>query len=288
MLIALEFNSYSMSFLVFDIGGTNMRMAYSVDGKKFEKKEKIATPQTPKEAVKILKDFSKEQAVTHIAGGLRGVLMEDKTGIDHETHLPKWHGVSIIELLSDSFGNGVTISLENDTALAGLAEAVLGAGAGCDLVVYHTISTGVGGVKIEQEQIDHASVGFEPGHQILDIDRTILGPDISPTLENLVSGTAVALRMGMPPYEIPQDDVLWDELAGYLGQGLRNSVLYWSPEIIILGGSMITGDPKIPIDAIRKATVETLGDIVPCPFITVATLGDDAVLYGALVLALKG
>jgi predicted NBD/HSP70 family sugar kinase len=274
-----------MSYLVFDVGGTNMRMAYSVDGKTFEKKEKIPTPATPKEAVKILKDFSSDVEVKQIAGGLRGVLMEDKVGIEHETYLSNWHGISIVALLAKSFGDKVQISLENDTALAGLGEAVVGAGVGSELVVYHTVSTGVGGVKIEQGQIDHASVGFEPGHQILDIDRTVLGPDIAPTLENLVSGTAVATRMGMPPYEIPQDDVLWDELAGYLGQGLRNSILYWSPEIIVLGGSMITGDPKIPIDAIRKATVQAMGDIVPCPFITMAKLGDDAVLHGALILA---
>lgn len=262
-----------------------MRMAYSVDGKKFEKQIKIKTPKTPKEGAKALKDFAEDLEVTRIAGGMRGVQMEDKSGIEHDATLEKWAGVSFAALLFENFGEDVLIRLENDTALAGLGEAVLGAGAGCDLVVYHTVSTGVGGVKIESGQIDHASVGFEPGHQILDIDRTILGPDISPTLENLVSGTAVAQRMGVPPYEIPQDDVLWDELAGYLGQGLRNSVLYWSPEIIILGGSMITGDPKIPIDAIRKATVQILSNIVPCPFITVATLGDDAVLYGALLLA---
>jgi predicted NBD/HSP70 family sugar kinase len=274
-----------MAFLVFDVGGTNMRMAYSVDGKTFEKHEKIKTPKTPKEAVKVLKDFSSDLPVSHIGGGMRGVLMEDKSGIENDDQLEKWSGISMVDLLSDAFGKKVSIHLENDAALAGLAESVRGAGVGCDIVVYHTISTGVGGAKIEHGQIDHASVGFEPGKQILDIDRTILGPEISPTLENLVSGTAVASRMGMQPYEIDQDDVLWEELAGYLGQGLRNSVLYWSPEIIVLGGSMITGDPKILIDDIRKATVETLGDIVPCPFITVATLGDDAVLYGALHFA---
>lgn len=271
-----------MFFLTFDVGGTNLRMAYSTDGKTFTKHKKVKTPKTPKEAVKILENFAHGLKISHIGGGLRGVLMEDKAGIEHDDQLQEWTGVSLVDLLIETFGKDVVISLENDAALAGLAEAVQGAGIECELVVYHTISTGVGGVKIEHGQIDYASVGFEPGKQILDIDRTILGPEISPTLENLVSGTAVSLRMGVPPYEIPQDDVLWEELASYLGQGLRNSILYWSPEIIILGGSMITGDPKIPIDAIRKATVEALGDIVPSPFITVATLGDDAVLYGAL------
>jgi predicted NBD/HSP70 family sugar kinase len=86
----------------------------------------------------------------------------------------------------------------------------------------------------------------------------------------------------MKPVEIPQEDMIWDELAEYLAQGLRNTILYWSPEVIVLGGSMIVGDPKIQIDAIRKYTVEVLDGFVACPFITMAALKDEAGLYGAM------
>jgi Transcriptional regulator/sugar kinase len=151
-------------------------------------------------------------------------------------------------------------------------------------VAYHTISTGVGGAKIENGQIDDASAGFEPGHQILDVDRTVLGDEIVPTLENLVSGTALAERFGVPAYEIPQDDVVWDELAEYLAQGLNNTIMYWSPDVIVLGGSMIVGDPAILIDAIRKYTVESLDGFVECPLITKAELADSAGLYGAMAM----
>ena len=91
--------------------------------------------------------------------------------------------------------------------------------------------------------------------------------------------------MGTKPYDIPQDDIIWDELAGYLAQGLRNTILYWSPEIIILGGSMMTGDPNIPLEVVRKETVAVLDDVVSSPFITLAKLGDEAGLYGAMALA---
>ena len=112
----------------------------------------------------------------------------------------------------------------------------------------------------------------------------MLGEDIAPTLENLVSGTAVEERFGTPAPDIPQSDALWDELAEYLGQGLRNTILYWSPDVIVLGGSMITGDPAIPVDAIRKYTTESLDGFVSTPFITQAKLGDEAGLYGALAI----
>jgi fructokinase len=176
------------------------------------------------------------------------------------------------------------VFLENDAAAAGLGEAVYGAGKGLEIIAYHTVSTGVGGVKIEDCEIDHASVGFEPGKQIIDVDRTVLGLEIEPTLENLVSGTAVEMRFGVKPYEIPQSDVLWDELAEYLAQGLRNTIVYWSPDAIVLGGSMITGDPKIEIDAIRKYTVELVQSFEVSPLITMAKLGDEAGLYGGMAI----
>jgi predicted NBD/HSP70 family sugar kinase len=261
-----------MIYVLFDIGGTKTRVAISSDLKTLDKVEHFKTPMVFADGVK--------KMVETIAK-----LTDDKSGIHNDSVLSKWAGKSLVGELQKSFD--VPIFLENDAAVAGLGEAVFGAGKGLDIVAYHTVSTGVGGVKIEDGDIDHASVGFEPGKQILDIDRTVLGEDIAPTLENLVSGTAIEQRFGVKPYEIPQSDVLWDELAEYLAQGLRNTTLYWSPDAIILGGSMVIGDPKIMIEAIRKYTVASLDGFVPCPFIAEAKLGDEAGLYGAMALLSK-
>lgn len=272
-----------MAVAVFDIGGTKTRVAFSEDGKTLKSVKSFATSLNPNQGLADLVSTIKELGeVSAVAGGIRGVMREDRLGIDHDSILSEWANVSIVDFLTEQLG--VPVNLENDTALAGLGEANFGAGKGIDIIVYHTISTGVGGVKVVSGSIDAASVGFEPGHQVLDIDRTILGADIPPTLENLVSGKAVEQRMGVKPYEIDQEDVIWVELAGYLAQGMRNTVLYWSPEAIILGGSMMVGDPKIPIESVRKATVAVLDGIMACPFITTAALGDEAGLYGALVL----
>ena len=272
--------------IVFDIGGTKTRVAVSNDGLTLDEVASFYTPHEPKEGIKKIIETIEElingETVTTIAGGIRGVLSEERRGIVHDDVLHNWIDFDVVEALTKKFP--VPMYLENDAALAGLGEAHFGAGKGVDLVVYHTVSTGVGGVRITRGLIDSASAGFEPGHQVLDIDRTILGDDIEPTLENLVSGTALERRLGIKPYDIPQEDVIWDELAGYLAQGLRNTILYWSPEAIILGGSMIIGDPKIPLESIRKATVAVLDNFVECPFITTASLGDEAGLYGALAL----
>lgn len=278
-----------MTYLLFDIGGTKTRVAVSRDLATLDAHTSFKTKTTSREGVaaiiKAVEAFGDIGKIKAIAGGIRGLLLEDKTGIENDGVLSGWAGKPFANDLAAHFG--VPVYLENDTAMAGLGEAIFGAGQDMDLVVYHTISTGVGGVKIEHGVIDEASSGFEPGHQVLDIDRTILGDDISPTLENLVSGAGVEARLGTKAYEIPQEDTLWDELAEYLAQGLRNTILYWSPEVIVLGGSMINGDPKIPIEAIRKYTVTVLDGFVMCPFITTAKLGDEAGLYGAMAYLSK-
>ncbi|USN88770.1 MAG: ROK family protein [Candidatus Nomurabacteria bacterium] len=277
-----------MSYIVFDIGGTKTRVGISEDLETLGQVESFKTPVKFEEGIaKIIEAIKKltDETPKGISGGIRGALMEDKSGIQNDSVLSKWVDKSIVGEIQKTFD--VPVFLENDSAIAGVGEAIYGAGKDFEIVAYHTISTGVGGVKIENGEIDMASVGFEPGHQVLDIDRTILGEDVKPTLENLVSGTAVKNRFGVEPYEIPQSDVLWDELAEYLAQGLRNTILYWSPDVIILGGSMIAGNPRIEIDPIRKYVVETLDGFVPSPFITMAKLGDEVGLYGAMGLLKK-
>lgn len=274
-----------MTYVVFDIGGTKTRIATSTDLKSFDEVKSYKTPSTFKAGMQLFVETVAELTddVTAFAGGIRGRLMEDKSGIENDGKLTKWAGESVVGYLQKKYKD-VPVFLENDAAIAGVGEAVFGGGAGLDIVAYHTVSTGVGGAKIECGEIDYADIGFEPGHQILDIDRTILGEDISPTLENMVSGTAIKQRFGVEPYEIPQTDILWDDLAGYLAQGLRNTILYWSPDAIVLGGSMIIGDPAIKIDAIRKATAEALDGFEPTPLIVEAKLGDEAGLWGGLAL----
>lgn len=274
-----------MIYVLFDIGGTHTRVAISSDLETVDKIEVFKTPLKFEEGIKKIISAAEKltsKTPTALAGGVRGLLTEDKTGIHNDSILSEWAGKNIVEAIQKKFD--VPVYLENDTALAGLGEAVFGAGAGLDIVVYHSISTGVGGVRVVNGMLDEASVGFEPGHQVLDIDRTVLGDDIEPTLENLVSGSAVGERFGVKVQDIPQADVIWDELAEYLAQGLRNSVLYWSPDAIVLGGAMITGNPAISVDSVRKYTVESLNGFVDSPFVTIAKLGDEAGLYGAMKL----
>lgn len=277
-----------MTYILFDIGGTKTRVAVSHDLERYDTPVKFNTPLSFEEGVTAIADavhsLVPDGSVTALAGGIRGVLNYEKTRMvmDPGKALLDWAGRPLAARLEALFN--APVYLENDSATVGLGEAVYGAGKGHRIVAYHTVSTGVGGARIVDGKVDVTRAGFEPGHQILDIDRSILGATIPHTLENLVSGSALEKRRGVKPYEIAQDDAVWDELARYLGKGLNNTITYWSPDVIVLGGSMIVGDPRIFLDNIIGYTKESLGTHLTCPPIVDATLRDEGGLYGALAL----
>ncbi len=273
-------------YIVFDIGGTKTRIATSSDLVTLDVIQKIETSLSYQDGflavTDIIDTLSNGKQINGIAGGIRGPLNHEKTGIVSESKLTNWVGRSIVADLKNEYN--CPVFLENDTAIVGLGEVTFGAGKGYPIVAYHTVSTGVGGARFVHGKLDIASAGFEPGHQILDIDRTILGVSATPTLENLVSGASLEKRRGVKPYEISQEDPVWEQLAEFLASGLKNTVVYWSPDAIVLGGSMIVGDPRIPLEAIQKATEKILSGFVPCPKILDASLKDDGGLYGAMAL----
>lgn len=273
-------------YILFDIGGTKTRVAASKDLRTYSEPIKFETGEMYREGMQLFTDAISKVAggevIDALAGGIRGPLNHEKTGIVSETKLLDWVGRNIVGDLTKKFG--APVYLENDTAIVGLGEAVYGAGKGHAIVAYHTVSTGVGGARIIDGKIDTATVGFEPGHQELDIDRSVLGHAVKHTLQNLISGEALEKRRGVKPYQIVQEDPVWDELAGYLAFGLKNTIVYWSPDIIVLGGSMIVGDPRIFLEDIVRHTKEVLGELVPCPPIVDASLKDEGGLYGAMAL----
>jgi predicted NBD/HSP70 family sugar kinase len=274
-----------MAYVLFDIGGTKTRVAVSRDLKTFERKIKFDTPADFEDGIGAIHEAIAaltSEPIEALAGGIRGTLNGARTALVNEKKLTGWIEQPIAEALGKPYK--APVYLENDTAVVGLGEAHHGAGKGYGIVVYHTVSTGVGGVRVVNGALDEATVGFEPGHQIIDIDRSLIGADIPHTLENLVSGEGLGARRGVKPYQIPQSDPVWPELARYLAHGLRNTVTYWSPDVIVLGGSMIIGDPRIMLADITRETEAALQGVMPCPPIIDATLSDEGGLYGAMVL----
>jgi len=266
-------------YLVFDIGKTKMRMAtYSAE----EGLGKEYIGQVAEDFYDFLEEFKSTAGrcaggkIERAVGGIGMPLNKEKS----ETVGVRWVGKPVREKLEEILG--VPVHLENDGAMVGLGEAVDGAGAGFSVVAYITVSTGVGGARIAGGAVDERSVGFEPGHQIIDPDKTLCLECAGNTLEEYVSGSAVEKRFGKPPYEIAQDDPLWDELAKWLAYGLNNAIVHWRPDVVVLGGSMIVGDPAILVEDVEKHLKNTLTVFPEIPPLKKAELGDIGGLHGAV------
>lgn len=256
-----------------DIGGTNTRVGVTSDLRAVEESTKFETPSDFDAGVTAIGDRLKgllgEHKLFGLAVGVAGSIDREKARLYRTPNLG-WKGKPLEEKLKDIFGEAVWV--ENDAALAGLGEAVYGAGTGKRIVAFLTISTGIGGGRIVGGRIDEAAWGFEPGHQLL---------TKAETLEDLAAGTAFEKRCGMHPRECT-DQKLWDEEAMFLGQGLVNTIVHWSPDIVVLGGSMTKSwnlfyEPMM--EYVRKYLT-----VSPVPPVVRGILGDEMGLYGGMAL----
>lgn len=269
-------------YILFDIGGTNTRIAASKDGASFGEPVIFSTPKEFDRGVKLLtahaREFAQGENITMAVGGVAGTLTRDKGTLIAAPNLPAWVGNPLRGKLQEILG--VPVHVENDAAMVGLGEAVFGAGKGFPIVAYLTISTGVGGARIVEGIIDEADRGFEPGHQIIDPDNTLCPECEGNDLESYVSGTAVAKRYGIKPHEL-HDPKTWDTLAKYLAYGVHNTIMYWSPSAVVLGGSMMK-KIGIPLPAVTRHLKEISPLHAIVPELRKAELEDLGGLWGAL------
>ena len=251
-----------MNSILFDIGATKIRIAYSMDGEIFETPKVFLTPKSYDEGLKIFTETAKELAgsreIKTIAGGMSRSVWGDPEKLKND--------------LDRNFG--VKVLIENDAAIVGLGEACWGAGRGFEIVAYITVSTGVGGARVVDGKIDEKAVGFEPGKQIIEAES-------GKTLEDMISGKALQAKTGKSPKEIT-DEGIWNNHAWLLAVGLNNIFVEWSPYVVVLGGSMITGTPSISVEKTEEYLKDILKIYPQLPVIKKAELGDFGGLYGAL------
>jgi len=279
-------------YIVFDIGGTQMRLAGSEDGETLMESVSIATPPDPADAIEQFAELAADVAggntLAAVAGGVAGPLNKDRSRLIQSPHLSDWVGFPLKETLRKQCGIK-DVYLENDTALVGLGESVVGGGEGFEIVAYITVSTGVGGVRVVNDAIDATSIGFEPGHQIInihdfnDIDdiKEFKEGNIPGHLEYYVSGTSMERRYDTHPKNI-EDPEKWRALEHQLVVGLNNIAVMWSPDAIVLGGSMIVKKTGIDLNRVREQLDDMLSIFPKSPGIKKAELGDTGGLHGAL------
>lgn len=269
-------------YLVFDIGGTNMRIGVSSDGETLKETKIVPTPQDFEQGIQALKqvaeDLSHGEKIDGMAGGVAGPLNKEKTGLATGPNMPGWINQPLKTELEKIFD--CQVLLENDTAMGGIGEAVKGAGKDNKVVAYIALGTGVGGKRIVDGKISSDSFNFEPGHQIIVPDGDPCNCGGKGHMESYVSGSYFEKKYGKKGEDI-RDPKVWDEISRYLAISLVNSTVHWTPDIIVLGGSVSI---SIPLQKVNAYLKKLLTIYPTAPQVVLGTLGHDAGLYGALEL----
>ena len=280
-------------YLLLDIGGSKTRVAMSEDLKRFQEEPHVvdSSASFEEEIAHIVSSVKTMggAAIAGVAVGMKGSYDPRKDKTMKVPGKPSWEGKNLASEFERAFG--VRPRIANDTALVGLGEAHFGAGQGSDILAYMTVSTGVGGARIVHGKIDAAHFNFEPGHQIIDLGGNIC-PECnthstigSGRLEEYSGGAAFEKRFGVKPHDVTNKKI-WEEAAKTFAVGLHNTIVHWSPDTVVLGGSMIEGikGPGIAPEDVAKSLKEIMWVFPEIPDIKKAALGDFGGLYGGMAL----
>jgi glucokinase len=215
--------------------------------------------------------------------------------------LPGWRGQNPVEDLARIFK--VQVALENDADAAAMAEAGWGAGKNKSRLIYVTVGTGIGGGIVFDGRLYRGVDGSHPelGHQVIDPTGPLCSCGFQGCWESLAAGPAmVAWLDANAPAEYPhrehltakricelarEDDTLARQAvereAYYMGLGLANLINLFTPDVIVLSGSVMKSAPLF-LDSIRTVICRGCRFVpVEKTAIALASLGEHTNLIGA-------
>lgn len=259
-----------------------MRIAVSSDGKTLAQTKIVPTPRDFEEGINTFKQVADEltqgEKIEMLAGGVAGPLDKEKTMLIASPHIGGWINKPFKKSLEEIFN--APLFFEHEADLEGLGETAFGAGKGYNIVATIILGTGVASTRTVEGQIDKNSLGFEAGHHIIVPEGRPCDCGGAGHFESYVSGSGIYKGYGKKGEDI-KDPKIWDEVAKYLSLGLNNVAVFWSPDVIVLGGAVMK---SIPLETVKSYYKQVVTVFPFPPEILPAKLGDSAAFYGALQL----
>src|SRR5580704_11157953 len=291
-----------------DIGGTKIAVGMvDESGRVLSKMESPTDPERYADGLDrisgMLRDTAKNAGVeiSGIGIGSTGPVDPIAGEFGDVDFLPGWRQKKPVADLQRIFN--VRVALENDADAAALAEASWGAGKHKSRLVYVTVGTGIGGGVVLDGELYRGVDGAHPelGHHVIDPSGPPCSCGFRGCWESLAAGPAMAAwfeshapadnanRKGITAKRIcelaQERDVIALQVvereAYYLGLGLANLINLFTPDAIVLSGSVIKS-AELFMDRIR-AVIRGGCRFVPADKtqLTLASLGDDTNLIGA-------
>ncbi len=298
-------------YLGVEIGGTKLQVVAGnelgsiVDRRRFRVNPAAGAPGIRAQIEQGVRELQTLHRPSTIGVGFGGPV-DWRTGRIAKSHqVEGWSGFEVATWLTSL--TQCPVAVENDSNLATLAEARLGAGAGASPIFYFNLGSGVGGGIAIDGKILHGRPPGEGefGHLRLDragtivedrcsgwaIDRRLrecakLKPNghLAALLGTQTGGEAKQFRAALAAGD-PDVTKILSDLAADLGFALSHVIHLIHPAVLVLGGGLaLVGEPLRA--AISAAIEPHLMEVFrPGPALKLATLGEDAVPIGALLMA---
>jgi glucokinase len=291
-----------------DIGGTKIAVGVVDDsGKVLSRMEAPTDPNRYSDAMELIAHMLRktaQRAGTELSGigiGSTGPVDPLRGEFGDVDFLPGWRGKGPVKDLAQVFN--VRVALENDGDAAALAEAGWGAGRNRSRLIYVTIGTGIGGGIVIDGNLYRGADGAHPemGHHVVDPAGPECTCGFRGCWESLAAGPAMAAwvernapadyshRQGITAKRIcelaragdPTAIQAVEHEAFYLGLGLANLINLFTPDAIVLSGSVMKS-AELFLEKI-KALIRSGCRFVPAEKteLMLASLGDDTNLIGA-------
>lgn len=279
-----------------EAGGTKFVCCVGTESGEIVEKRTFPTL-TPDETIGEVVSFFGRYELDAIGIGSFGPVDLNKTSKTYGfiTTTPKehWRQFNFVGKMREHFP--VPIGFSTDVNAALLGEVTWGQGKGYDSCTYMTVGTGIGVGATVAGQLLHGFQHPEAGHIPVKRhpDDTFSGncPYHADCLEGMAAGPAIAARWGSKAEQLETEESVWELEAYYLAQALVNQILLLSPSKLIIGGGVMKAKQLLPL--IRKNVVQMLNGYIQHEnvlssideYIALPGLGDEAGIYGALVLA---
>lgn len=229
-----------------------------------------------------------------IGVGFGGPTDDGTQAVIKSHHIAGWDGFPLAGWLTEMLGLPTVIC--NDADVAGLAEALFGAGKGLSPVFYITVGTGVGGGLIIDGEIYRgvgkgaAEIGHvRPAYPLDDprrggiLEEFAAGMGMEKHLGNRLTGKQIAERAVAGD---PECRAVLAAARQALAENVCTVIKLLCPRRVIIGGGVSLIGEELFFEPIRRYVAERgmqalagLTDIVP------AALGEEVVVHGALALA---
>lgn len=271
-----------------EAGGTKFVCAVAASPSDIVARAAIPTT-TPADTLAAAVDFLRREGGSElVALGIASFgPLDASTGLIADTPKAGWKDTDLVTPLQAALG--VPALLDTDVNGAALGEAALGAGRGRSSFAYLTVGTGIGGAAVAGGQLLRGAGHPEMGHIRIPHDRSAdpfdgTCPFHGDCWEGLAAGPAIERRWGRPPAELAGDDRVWALEARYLALGIVTLAYVLSPELVIVGGGVVSNESLLPL--VRAEVAHLLGGYGagPVPLVPPG-LGRDSGIVGALVLA---